>query len=210
MKHAKKLARAALLCIALFSGCSKKSEETTPSTTTTQKDAFIQYDDKKNTPVTQKANPYNNASQKYSVFFATSTLDMTTKVGSNAAIVQILLTYSVPNKSNAEIDVLAKAMFDGIAEGKSIKVKILGDNSRIGGVTSGFILGGSASAGTGAWDSAYNLADDVDMDVSRVNGKIQFSVSTPIAVNMGKRGGAGNPNYPSFDATTMFCLQISL
>ena len=124
-------------------------------------------------------------------------------------IIQTILKYDVPNKTTVELQAIAKTMFDGIAEGASINAKILGETSRFTGTASGFNLNGSASATTGAWDYTYTEKDDIDIKLTKVNGKIQLSVSTPINLMFIKRGGAGNPAYPSFSATSTFSLQFS-
>ncbi len=192
-----------MFCFAVLIGCSNSSTDST-----TSNELFIKIDDMQNTPITQKSDPYN-IGQVSSCFFGTTTLDLTQKVGSTTAIIQTILKYDVPNKTTVELQAIAKTMFDGIAEGASINAKILGETSRFTGTASGFNLNGSASATTGAWDYTYTEKDDIDIKLTKVNGKIQLSVSTPINLMFIKRGGAGNPAYPSFSATSTFSLQFS-
>ncbi|MBK9248207.1 MAG: hypothetical protein IPM69_08880 [Ignavibacteria bacterium] len=203
MKFSNTIVGIAMFCLILLTGCS-----TTSTNPTTSNDPYIRIDDKQNAPVTQKTDPYNSG-QVSSSFFGSTTVDLTQKVGSTAAIIQTILQYSVPNKTTIELQLIAKTMFDGIAEGASINAKILGETSRLTGTASGFSLNGSASATTGAWDYSYTDLGDIDIKLTKVNGKIQLSVSTPINLMFNKRGGAGNPAYPSFNATSMFSLQFS-
>src|SRR4051812_1336445 len=116
MQYSKQLVAAAILSLSVITGCSKSDDK--PGTSIG--DAYIQVDDKKSVPVTQKVDPYNTG-QKNSVYFGTASLDLTTKTGSSAAISQTMLTYVVPTKSNTEIEAAAKAMNDGLADGQSIK-----------------------------------------------------------------------------------------
>lgn len=204
MKNKTSLLSAILMSLLIISGCSKKSDDNPVSS-----EPYIQFDDHKNAPVTQKTDPYNRG-QLNSCFFATTTLDMTEKTGSNEAIVQVMLTYSVPEKTMAEADILAKAFFDGIAEGKNITAKVLGEDSRTITPTTGFILYGSVSAVSGVWESNYNEKDDASIEISKVNGKIQFRLTSPLTLHFGKRQGAGNPAYPEFTATSQFSVQMPL
>jgi hypothetical protein len=204
MQYAKHLLTATLMSLAVITGCSKSDD--TPGTST---DAFIQVDDKKALPVTQKSDPYNT-NQDFSCYLGTTTLDLTQKAGSTGAIIQTILTYVVPSKSNAEIDLAAKAVYDGIGDGQAIKVKILGDVSHSVTPIAGYLLSGSVSATTGVWDYSYTANPDVEMSITKSGTKLQFSVSTPIAISLVKRAGAGSAAYPSFDATTQFSLQMPL
>lgn len=204
MKNKTLLLSAILISLLLISGCSKKSDDN-PATS----EAYIQFDDHKNVPVTQKTDPYNRG-QLNSCFFATTTLDMTEKTGSNEAIVQVMLTYSVPEKTMAENDILAKVLFDGIAEGKTITAKILGEDSHSISPKEGFTMYGSVSAATGVWESYYYEKADATIEISKVNGKIQFRLTSPLTLHFGKRQGGGNPAYPEFTATSQFSIQMSL
>lgn len=197
-----------LISLFIISGCSKESDDN-PTPTPESVEAYIQFDNKKNTPVTQKPDPYN-LGQLNSCFFATTALDMTEKVGSISAITQVILTYSVPGKTMAEIDILAKAFFDGIAEGNKVTAKILGTDSETTSPTTGFILTGGISADTGVWDYSYLEEADTTIEISKVSGKIQFRLISPVSLNLVKRYGAGNPDYPSFTATSHFSIQMSL
>jgi len=205
MKNTTFFLSAILISLFMILGCSKKSDDN-PSLNI---EPYIQFDGHKNTPVTQKTDPYNRG-QLYSCFFATTTLDLTEKTGSSEAIVQVILTYSVPEKTLAESDILAKAFFDGIAEGNKITAKILGEDSRLITPTAGFELRGSISAAAGIWEYFYNEKADAAIEISKVNGKIQFRLTSPLTFFVGKRQGAGNPAYPEFTSTGQFSIQISL
>jgi hypothetical protein len=205
MQYSKQLVAAAILSVSALTGCSK-SDDNTPASSIV--DAYVQIDDKKAAPVTQKVDPYNSGA-KNSVYFATASLDLTTKVGSSSAIAQVMIYYTVPGKSNAEIEAAAKAINDGIPDGQTIKVKILGEASHNTTPIAGYLLSGNVSAVTGAWDYAYNGASDLEMSITRSGTKLQLSVTSPVAVSFNKRGGAGNPAYPGFDATTQFSLQFT-
>lgn len=205
MKNKTFFLSAILISLFMISGCSKKSDDNSSLNV----ESYIQFDDHKNAPVTQKTDPYNRG-QLYSCFFATTTLDMTEKTGSNEAIIQVILTYSVPDETMAEADILAKAFFDGIAEGNKITAKILGEDSRLITPTAGFELRGSISAATGVWDYYYDEKADAAIEISKVNGKVQFRLASPIAFTLGKRQGAGNTDYPGFTSTGQFSIQMSL
>ena len=205
MQYSKQLVVASLLSLSIISGCSKSDDN--PGTSLG--DAYIQVDDKKSVPVTQKVDPYNTG-QKNSVYFGTASLDLTTKTGSSTAIAQTMLTYSVPTKTNAENEAAAKAINDGLSDGQSVKVKILGDVSRNITPIAGYILTGNLSATTGVWDYGYTGTADIELTITKSGGKLQLSVASPIAVSYIKRGGAGSTAYPSFDATTQFVMQFPL
>lgn len=200
------LATAAISSLVFATGC-KKDDSATPSSSTG--DLFVQIDAAKGAPVTQKSDPYNRG-QKYSYIFATASIDLTTKVGSSSAVSQTMLIYQVPQQSNEVIEAAAKTLLTGIADGQSKTVKILGDNHRVVNAIEGFVIGGNVSGGTGAWDMAFNGADDIDMKITRSGTNYTFTVSSPIAVDYVKRGGAGNATYPSFSATTQFSVKIPI